>query len=345
MAAAQLQQGHAVRIVCLWHTGDLAERARQAGVAVSCCDKGPGIDWRSILRLRAELRAARADVLHTHNAMAHYYAVAASLGLGIRSVISTRHGAGAKSAADRVEKLYKLAMRATDFGVAVSRAGRQRYVDTAVIPEAKARAIPNGIELGGFVARSDERARALRIELGLPPDALTFGTVGRLNEVKRQVDLLRATRARLDAGDLICLILVGDGPMRAELEQERERLGLADHVRLLGVRTDVPALLSAMDVFVLCSRSEGYSLALVEAAAAALPIIATDVGGNAEIVADGVNGLIVPPADAAALQGAMARLQADTPWRQRFGAASRAWALREGTLQAMCDAYDVLYRA
>jgi len=344
MAAVQRRQGHDVRIVCLWHEGTLAAQARKADVAVSCVNKGPGVDWRSVLRLRAALREARADVLHTHNAMAHYYAVAAQLGLGIRAVISTRHGAGAKSGVDRVEQLYKLAMHATDFGVAVSKAGRQRFLDTGVIPPAKALVVPNGIDLSGFSPRSDERAAALRAELGLPVDAVTFGTVGRLNEVKRQADLLQAARMRLDAGDRICVVLVGDGPLRAELEQACDQLKLREHVRFTGVRSDVPALLAAMDVFVLCSRTEGYSLALVEAASAALPIIATDVGGNAEIVADGVNGLLVPPAQPQALSEAMARLHADGAARQAFGQASRAWALREGSLESMCAAYERLYR-
>lgn len=345
LAALQRSQGHTVEIVCLWHMGPLADRAERAGVPVSCVDKGPGLDWRCVVRMRARLRRSRAQVLHTHNAMSHYYAVAASLGLGVRAVINTRHGLGTGSAADRGARLYAMAMSRTDFGVSVSRNLNAHFVASGLIAAEKARAVPNGIDLSGFVARSDDQALALRTELGLPPDAVTFGTVGRLNEVKRQIDLLRATRACLDAGQHICLLLVGDGPLRAELEQECDRLALRERVRFLGVRNDVPTLLAAMDVFVLCSRSEGYSLALVEACAAALPIIATDVGGNAEIVADGVNGLVVPPADGAALSAAMGRLQGDAALRQRMGPAGRAWALREGTLQAMCNAYEALYRA
>lgn len=344
MAKAQKRQGHDVRIVCLWHRGELAGQASQAGIEVLCCDKGPGMDWRAIGRLRALVRAARADVLHTHNAMAHYHAVLAAIGLGVGTVLSTRHGNGAKSPTDRLERLYKWSMWGTDFAVAVSQAGCDHFVGAGIIPRAKARVVRNGIDLSAFVPRTDQRAGALRAELGLPADALTFGTVGRLNEVKRQVDLLRATRTRLDAGDHICLILVGDGPLRADLEQERERLGLQAHVRLLGTRSDVPALLAAMDVFVLCSRTEGYSLALVEACAAGLPIIATDVGGNKEIVAHGVNGLIVPPAAPEQLAAAMATLCGDAAMRQAFGAASLDFAAREGTLEAMCRAYDALYR-
>jgi glycosyltransferase involved in cell wall biosynthesis len=343
MAAVQRQQGHDVQIVCLWREGALAEKARAAGVPVSTINKGPGLDWRSILRLRTKIREVRPDVLHTHNAMAHYYAVGAQLGLGLHCVISTRHGNGAQSGADRIEQLYKLAMHATHYGVAVSRAGQKRFLETGVIPKAKARVVPNGIDLHGFISRTDERATALRAELGLPPDVVTFGTVGRLNEVKRQVDLFEAARLRVDAGDRIAVVLVGDGPLREELEQACDRLVLRDHVRFMGVRKDVPMLLAAMDVFVLSSRTEGYSLALVEAASAALPIIATDVGGNAEIVGEGVNGLIVPPSQPKVLSKAMATLYADAAMRQRYGAAGREWAMREGTLETMCAAYERLY--
>lgn len=344
LGAAQVKAGHQVGIVCLWFEGPLMAKAQAAGISVTCCNKHAGLDWRAIVSLRRALKAMKANVLHTHNAMSHYYAVAASLGLGIGSIISTRHGYGVSSVKARGEQFYKCAMSLTDHGVSVSQSLREHFVAKGIIPAAKAGVVRNGIELSGFVARSDARAVALRAELGLPLDAVTFATVGRLNEVKRQVDLLRALRVRLDAGDNACLLLVGDGPMRATLEQERDRLNLGERVRMLGARNDVPALLAAMDVFVLCSRSEGYSLALVEASSAALPIIATDVGGNAEIVAHEVSGLIVPPANGEALAAAMGRLYADAALRTQYGARAREWALREGSLAAMCSAYEALYR-
>ncbi|MFT3859351.1 MAG: glycosyltransferase [Aquabacterium sp.] len=344
LAGAQIRAGHRVRIVCLWFEGPLMERAQKVGATVTCCHKKPGMDVDAIKQLRRELKDAGADVLHTHNAMSHYYAVVASIGLGLRCVINTRHGYGKRQLTARGERFYTASMYLTDYGVSVSRSLKDYFVDGGIIPAKKACVVPNGIDLSGFMARSDERAIALRAELGLPLDAVTFATVGRLNEVKRQIDLLRAMRVRLDAGDNACLLLVGDGPMRAELEQECDRLDLRARVRLLGARSDVPALLAAMDVFVLCSRSEGYSLALVEASSAGLPIIATDVGGNAEIVSHEVTGLIVPPADGEALSGAMGRLYSDAAMRRQFGARAREWALREGTLDAMNQAYEKLYR-
>lgn len=344
LAQAQKQRGHEVRIVCLWRRGALAERAEAAGVRVDSCEKQPGLDLRALSVMRCMLRECRAEVLHTHNPMAHYYAVAAAVGLGIGRTLNTRHGMGSGQLSARREKLYRLALLATDHAVSVCDAARQRFVAHGVMPAAKAVVVRNGIDLSRFAPRSTETGASLRLALGLSDEAVVFGTVGRLNEAKQQHRLLAALRVLLDNGLRAALVVAGDGELRGALESEVDRLGLRESVRLLGARSDVPELLAGMDVFVLPSRTEGYSLALVEASAAALPIIATAVGGNAEIVQDGVTGLIVPPADDARLTEAMATLGRDVSRREALGRQARAWALREGSLDAMCDGYERLYR-
>lgn len=343
LAGAQRQRGHEVRIVCLWRRGALAERAEAAGMRVDSCEKRPGFDVRALSAMRALLRDFRPEVLHTHNPMAHYYAVAASMGLGIARTLNTRHGMGSGALSARREKLYRLALLATDHAVSVCDAARQRFVAHGVMPAGKAVVVRNGIDLARFVPRGGEAGASLRLALGLPDDAVVFGTVGRLNEAKQQHRLLHALREVVNGGLRAALVIVGDGELRAALEAETDRLGLREQVRLLGARGDVPQLLVGMDVFVLPSRTEGYSLALVEASAAALPIIATAVGGNAEIVQDGLTGLIVPPGDDARLAEAMAALGRDAARREKLGEQARAWALREGSLDAMCDGYERLY--
>lgn len=344
LSSLQVQAGHAVRIVCLWREGELAAKAREAGIDVVCVHKRPGLDVGALFRLRRFITAWRADVLHTHDVMSHYYGVAACLGQRPSAIVNTRHGYAKGDPRARDERFYRQAMLRSDHGVGVSRSLQAYYVDAGLIPADKAHAIANGIDVTRFQARSDDAARALRATLGLPSDAVTFGTVGRLNEVKRQVDLLHALRLRLDEGDNACLVIAGEGPMRPTLERLCDELGLKAHVRLLGARSDVPQVLSAFDAFVLCSRSEGYSMALVEASAAALPIIATDVGGNAEIVQQRVTGLIVPALDVAALAEAMGELGRDAGLRRTMGERGRTWALREGSVQAMAAAYEALYR-
>lgn len=343
LAAAQRARGHEVLIICLWRRGALAERAELAGVRVACCDKRAGLDAKALLRMRSLLRAFGADVLHTHNPMAHYYAVAAALGLGIGRVLNSRHGMGSGELSARREKLYRLALLATDHAVSVCDAARQRFVAHGVMPSRKASVVRNGIDLSRFMARNSAASGTLRMALGLPDDVVLFGTVGRLNEAKQQGRLLVALRTLIDSGVPAALVIAGDGELRAALEAQTDSLGLRERVRLLGARSDVPDLLAAMDVFVLPSRTEGYSLALVEASAAALPIIATAVGGNAEIVQDGLTGLVIPAGDDDRLVAAMRELALDPPRRERLGSGARQWALREGSLDAMCDGYQSLY--
>lgn len=343
LASAQAAQGHDVGIVCLWHPGALAPRAVAAGVGVTCADKRGGIDLRALARLRRLVTQRRPDVLHTHNPMPHYYAVAATLGRPIGCIVNTRHGMGSTRSGARLEQLYRLALHRTDHAVAVCRAARDRFVADGVIPARQASVVPNGTDLARFAVRSADAAARLKASLGWPADAIVFGTVGRLNEAKQQHLLLQALRRLLDLGVPAALVVVGDGPLRAALDELTHELALSPHVRLLGARSDVPDLLAAMDVFVLPSRTEGWSLALVEASAAGLPIIASRVGGNPEIVRDGETGLLVPPAEVDALAVAMAALAGDAGRRESFGRAARDWALREASLAAMCDRYAALY--
>ena len=343
LARAQRRRGHGVALICLWHRGALAERAAAEGIDVQCCNKRGGLDLLALRALRGMLARARADVVHSHNSMAHYYTAAAALGLGLPRLLSTRHGMGSADLNARRERLYRLAMRRTDAAVSVCAAARTRFVEQRIMPAHKAVVVPNGIELAHFMVRDAEHGQRLRQALGLPAQALLFGSIGRLHEAKRQRLLLRALRMLLDDGQAAALVLVGEGDQRASLEEDVDELGLNRHVRMLGARADVPELLAGMDVFVLPSRTEGYSLALVEASAAALAIIATRVGGNAEIVEDGVGGLLVPAEDVNALARAMAQMLADAPLRQRLGAAARAWALREGSLETMAERYLALY--
>lgn len=343
LASEQRRRGHEVRILCLWRRGALAERAEAAGILVECCDKRPGLDVRALASMRGMLRGFRPDVLHTHNPMAHYYAVAASLGLGIGRVLNSRHGMGSGQLSARREKLYRAALLATDHAVSVCDAARQRFVAHGVMPEAKAQVVRNGIDLSRFVPRSDAAGERLRQTLSLPPAAVVFGSVGRLNEAKQQQRMLAALRVLIDRGLDAALVVAGDGELRADLERETDRLALRDRVRFLGARNDVPDLLAGMDVFVLSSRTEGYSLALVEASAAALPIVATAVGGNAEIVQNRRTGLLVPAGDDERLAAAMGELGRSASQREQMGRQARAWALEEGSLAAMCDGYEQLY--
>lgn len=346
VALSRLQhaRGHRVAIACLFREGALADAARAAGVKVVDCGKQEGLDVRAALRLRRLLAERPPDVLHTHNPVPHYYAVAAATGLQIGRVLNTRHGMGSSGATGRRDRLFRFAMRFTDFGVAVCEAARQHFVAQGMIPADKAVTVPNGIDLTRIVPRNPASRSRLLAALSVTGDPVVFGSVGRLNVLKDQPTMLRAF-ARLNeaAPGRAILVVAGDGEERAMLEQERDRLGLGERVFLLGQRDDVPELLAGFDVFVLSSRTEGYSLALVEASAAGLPIVATDVGGNREIVGHERTGVLVPSEDPQALAGAMLSLLEDPDARARLGEAGRLWALENATLESMHERYMALY--
>ena len=345
LARAQRDAGRDARIACLFHDGALAGAARAAGIEVVALGKRPGPDVRVLWRLRALLRRVRPGILHTHNATAHYHGVAAAAGTSVGLRLNTRHGMGDSVAADRGDRLYRLAMRATDRVVAVCEAAGRRFVERGLVPARHLWVIPNGIDVGRFGPARGGEAEALLRSLGRTDRPLVLGTVGRLDPVKDQTTLIDAIGRVRAAGRDVVLVVVGDGPRRRQLEASRDGLGLRDAVHLLGTRTDIPELLRSFDAFALSSVSEGYSIALLEAAASGLPLIATRVGGNAEIVRDGVNGTLVPPRDPDALAHAIAAMADDATRRRRLGRASRDWASREGSIGTMRDRYEALYRS
>ena len=345
LARWQLAQGHQVAIVCLFHEGALAAEARAAGLRVDVAHKSAGLDFRAAGRLRRLFGQARIDVLHTHNAVAHYYAALAAVGLRVGRIVNTRHGMGPSSRGGRMRLLYRVALAGTASVVAVCHAARDEFARTSTAPESKLAVVPNGVPIQHLEARTDTARRALLAELGRPSDTFVLGTVGRLSPVKDHLTLLRALASLRQSGRQVDLVIVGDGETRAAIERTVQELQLGDCVHLLGMRPDVPRLLAAMDAFVLTSLSEGYSLALVEASAAALPVVATRVGGNAEIIADETTGLLVRAGDAPAIAAALVRLVDEPPLRERLGAAGRDWALRHASIEAMGEAYGRLYQA
>lgn len=344
LALAQQAAGHRPRVACLFAPGALAEELRGQGVEVFACHKAAGLDLGAVRRLRAWLGATPGTVIHTHNANAHYHSVAATFGMPVSRLINTRHGMGAAQPRSRGEWLYRRSMWRTDVVAAVCEAARARFAAQGVRPRARLLAVPNGIRVETFAAANEERRAALRNVLGLAPGTRIVGTVGRLNPVKDQAMLLRAfTQAHAEAADT-ALVLVGDGALRADLQAQAAASGAGDAVHFLGDRGDVRHLLQGFDVFALSSRSEGYSMALLEACASGLPIVATDVGGNREIVVDDRNGVIVPAAETTAFSTALLGLLRDPARAQRLGMAGRDWALREASVQAMAARYDALYR-
>src|SRR5690606_14972180 len=207
----------------------------------------------------------------------------------------------------------------------------------------KIRVLPNGIHPDLFRPRAPRLREQLATSLGLPPETQLIGFVGRLNWAKDLPTMVAAfTQVRAQRDD-VALVLVGEGEERTAVVEAITEAGVGDRVFLLGDRSDVPALLPAFSIFAMSSVSEGYSIALLEACASALPIVATRVGGNAEIVADGVNGLVVPPRSAEALAEAVLQLVEDPDRAEAMGHAGRAWLMANATFDVMASRYVALY--
>jgi len=339
----QHRQGHHCQVVCLYTSGALAHELDDLGISVKVCGKRQGFDLSALAFARRMVRTHATDVLHTHNAVAHYQAVLATCGIPMRQVINTRHGMGVNRRARRREWLYRRALVRTDTVVAVCEAARSDAIKRGIVPSAKTRVVPNGIHVDAFQPASQAMHKQLARLLNLPEQTRIIGTVGRLNWTKDQLGLLRAFKLVHEHHADTALVLIGDGELRASLQQSALDEGVAENVHFLGDRNDVQQLLQGLDMFVLSSLSEGYSMALLEASAAALPIVATNVGGNGEIVRDDITGYLVPAGNPGMLAEAMLALLRNPKHAMGLGQTARAWVEQHGSLEAMAMRYAQLY--
>lgn len=328
-------------VVTMTAGGPLRDRL-PADVAVHSVAKRAGIDLRAIVRLARLFRRLRPDIVHSRNWGALDAVLAARLA-GVPAVIHGEHGReasdplGLNARRNRIRRgLGPLVSRF----VTVSFDLRRWLIGTVGIPAGKVLTIHNGVDAARF---SDGEATEPRRTLDLPDDAIVIGTVGRLDPVKDQSGLLTAFAALRESPSTTRLAIVGDGPCRPALESEIGRLGLTGRVSLCGERRDIPSVLRAFDVFALPSRGEGISNTILEAMATGLPVVATDVGGNPELVEPDVTGRLVPAADPAALEVALRSYVSDPHLRAQHGKAGRERVLQHFSLERMAQAHTDLY--
>lgn len=298
-------------------------------------------------QLARALRDFRPSVLHSHMYRANI------LGRSVRTLarvpvaISTAHNiweGGSRS--DRrglTEIVYRVTEPWCDLTTNVSRTAVERYVRTGAASRDRIRYVPNGLDTSAYRPDPEVR-RAMRAELGVGDDELLLLAAGRLHAQKDYPSLLAAFAALRESQTQARLLIAGEGAERPLLERLLEERQLQGHAQLLGLRSDVPRLLNAADVFVMSSRWEGLPMVLLEAAATAVPIVTTDVGGTTEIVADGVNGLIVPAGQPALLADALRHI-ASMPAAERIGMgeAGRSKVETEYDIEHVLDLWEALY--
>jgi len=329
-------------VIALEEPGELAPLLEPWGVPIRLARRG--LDPASLLVLADRIAREGVDLVHTHNPSPHVHGVVAALLAAARRgrrrprVVHTKHGRNYVDDARRV-LVNRAAAALSDRIVAVSDDARRVALEVERVSAERLVTIRNGIDVDAFQPGDAERARRLA---HVPDGALHVGCVARLSAEKDHATLIEAFfRLRALFPDAR-LSLVGEGPERGALEALCERLGVRSSTRFLGHRDDVAALLPGFDVFALASRTEGTSLTLLEAAAAGVPIVATRVGGNPEVVSDGETGLLVPAGDPDALAEAIVGL-ATCPERRRMGERGRASVEARYGVAKMVAAYESLY--
>lgn len=291
------------------------------GVPASCLDGGRPGDPRWALRLRALVRDAGIQVVHVHSPLVAALARPTLRSLPGRrrpALVGTEHNLWS-SHHPVTRWANRLTLPLEDVTLAVS-----EEVRASMHPRLAGRTevVVQGVDVEAIAARRGERDSA-RAELGIGPDEVLVATVANLRGNKDYPTMLAAARRLADTGIPIRFVSVGQGPLAQELETTREQLGLGDRFRFLGYRDDPVRVLVAADVFCLSSRFEGLPIALLEAMAAGLPVVATTVGGIPTVVTDGQEGRLVPPGDPGALANAVAEL-ADRESRSRLAKAATA---------------------
>lgn len=335
LAIALRDLGHET-IVATLREGWMTERAEAAGIPVWIMPQRPGLDLGWILRFARRLRKEKIDVLHSHEFAMNIFGGTAAVLARVRSA-STIHGKHWITDRGRRALAYRVLARAGVSIVAVSE-DLASYLSTGLgIPRARIHLVHNGIPMSGRPGMIDRGAA--RRALGLPPDGPLLVAVGNLYPVKDHATLLRALVELPGAR----VAIAGRGDEEANLLRLASELGIGARVHLLGLRDDVDRILAAADIFVQPSRSEGLPLAILEAMAAGLPVVATRVGGMGEAILDGETGILVEPGKPDALARALRSLLDDPEQLRPLGVAAHQRAQAEFSVQTMARRYEALY--
>src|SRR5438067_1072160 len=293
----------------------MPQRASNLGLElIDIPERGP-LDPRTWWRAARAVREFQPDLLHAHDYKTNLLSLALGWRFGI-PVVTTLHGYVTRG--PRLSLYYRLdrhLLRRIDHCIAVSHDLDQFLVDLGV-PHHRRSVIENGIDIEIFRRRLPQEE--MKRLLGFQPHRLLVGAVGRLQPEKGFSDLIRAVVGLLDRNLDFDLVIVGDGPLRTELEQQIACAGYQNRIRLLGFRSDVLELYQAFDVFVLSSYREGLPNVLLEAMAMSTAVVATRVAGVPHVIQNGVNGLLVEPGECGAMQMALLDLLASRQLRQQL---------------------------
>ena len=343
-AAQQLRsEGHELMIVSLTELGPMGHQARSLGIPTESLDMPRGIaDPRGLFRLIRLVRRWKPDLVHSHMVHANLMARLLRLLAPVPALVQTIHSVF--EGGPHLAAAYRLTSGLADHMTVVSQAAADRVIRERIFPESLVRVVPNGVDVELFKGVPPGRRESLRRELGLHGEFVWLA-VGRFETPKDYPTMLRGFARVREQHPASILLLVGRGSLQAETEALARELGLGDNVRFVGVRDDIPEIMSAVDGYVMSSAWEGMPMVLLEAAAAALPIVATNVGGNGQLVQDQENGYLVAPNSAEDLAGAMLRLMrlAESE-RRAMGVRGRELVRSRYGLNRTVEQWEEVYR-
>lgn len=328
-----------VHVCVLTRSGPLLRPLKEAGIPVTMIDKSWKIDPAAFFRLRREIRRLSPDLVHTWIFAANAYGRQAAISANAARIVAGERCVDPWKAWHEFMIDRRLAKR-TDRIVVNSPGVRDFYIEHG-LPGGKFTIIPNGVAAPPPCITS--RVQLLD-ELGLPADSRLIVAIGRLWPQKRFKDLIWAADLLKCVRDDTHLLIVGDGPQRWRLERFREQVEIRDRVHFLGHRDDVPRLLAHADCLWLASKFEGQPNVVMEAMAAAVPVVASDIPGTRDLVINGATGFLVPLGDRAAFARRTNVLLDDAELASRLGAAARRRMLEDFSVEKMIERHAGLYR-
>jgi glycosyltransferase involved in cell wall biosynthesis len=337
----RLSGGAHMSVCCLDEPGAWASDLTQEGIEVTSLGRRGGFEPSLARAIARVVDRQRIDIIHSHHYSPFVYSALAKLLRPAVGLVFTEHGRLSDAPPSMKRRVVNpLLSKLPNAICAVSQDLRQHLIDSG-FPARRIEVVYNGVP--DLPPPTPCTRRGVRASLGVPDDDTLILSIGRLDPVKNFPLLLCAFANVLRRDPNVWLAIVGDGPERADLEQQVRDLSLYEHVKFTGYRQDVSGLLAAADVYVNSSVFEGVSLTILEAMAAGLPVVATAVGGNPEVVAHERTGLLASSASAS-IADAIHRLAVDDQLRRRFGAAGRARVAQDFSMDRMMARYAELYQ-
>lgn len=335
------EAGHDVQ-VAYSSPGPMSARLTEMGVTLTRLPRLARVDPVLLFRLMNLMRREKPDLVHTHLFKSDLHGRIAARLTGVPVVISTAHNNDSWARRALLGWLYGRTSMLADRIIAVSEEVREYQLKHTFIPPEKIVTIDNGVDMRRFDGQEDA-GRAVRAEFGIDSDAPLVGIIGRLSEQKDHATFLQAAariRAELPKARFL---IVGDGALRGALIEQARSLGLGEAAIFAGLRSDIPAVMAALDVLVFSSRWEGLPVTLLEGMAAGKPVVSTAVGGVPGVVGESESALLVPPGMASLLADAVVRVLRDPQLARKLSAAARTRVREKYSLDSMLDRTLALY--